>query len=73
MKKAVIFAALAVVAFLSIGVIFGDKDKTSARDVISLCWKEQARKSLSAQEAQFVARTCERMEEDFAKKYGHAP
>lgn len=73
MKTALIVIGVAVVLFLGVGVIFGDKDKQRARDAIDLCWKEQSRKSLSPGEARFVASTCELMEGDFRKKYGHAP
>lgn len=73
MKKAAISIAVLVVLFLAFGAIFGDKEKAKARGVIDLCWQEQGRKSLSTSEAQFVAGTCERMEEDFLRRYGHKP
>lgn len=73
MKTAAIVGAVLLVLVLGLGAIFGDKDKSKARDSIDFCWNEQARKSLSAGEAQFVAATCERMEDDFFRKYGHKP
>lgn len=72
-KTAAIVIAVLVVLFLGFGALFGDKEKAKARDAIDFCWKEQGRKSFSAAEAQFVAGACERMEDDFLKKYGHKP
>lgn len=73
MKTAAICVGVAIILFLGFGFIFGDKEKQKARDGIDYCWKEQARKSLSSSEAQFLAGACERMESEFQKKYGHAP
>lgn len=73
MKKIAIAIAVLAVLFLAFGAIFGDKEKARAREVIDLCWHEQGRKSLSSGEAQFVAGTCERMEDDFLRRYGHKP
>lgn len=73
MKVAAIVIAALVVVFFGIGVIFGDEEKSKARRVIETCWGEQERKSLSAGEAQFIAGACERMEDEFLRKYGHKP
>ena len=73
MKKAAIGVALLFVLVVAMGQLFGDKEKSKARQVIEMCWDEQERKSLSAGEAQFIAGACERMEEDFLRKYGHKP
>ena len=47
--------------------------KSRARDAISLCWDEQAKKSPAPAEARFVAGACEGMEADFVQKYGVRP
>jgi hypothetical protein len=48
-------------------------DKQQARDAIAACWEQQAKKSLEPSVARFVASTCERMQDEFRQKYGHAP
>ncbi|WP_374503071.1 hypothetical protein [Zoogloea sp.] len=40
---------------------------------IEICWKDQARKSLTPSEARVFASLCEKMEADFKLKYGTTP
>ena len=47
--------------------------KEHAREVIKTCWADQARKSHSASQAQFVAAVCETAEKEFRTTYGSAP
>ena len=69
--------AVVVVLFLAYGAKVSNtplgKEKAAARDAIDLCLKEQERKSLTPQEARFIAGACEMMENDFSKKYGVRP
>jgi len=66
-----------VVAFLGFGLVAGNspeaKEKAQERSVIDLCWEDQKRKSFSDGTQRFVARVCENLEDDFAKKHGHRP
>lgn len=68
---------VAVAVFLTIGIIHGNrpevKERFQAKDAIELCWKEQSRKSLAPSTQRFVAGTCEKMEDDFRRKYGRNP
>ncbi|MGK5017684.1 hypothetical protein [Janthinobacterium sp. HLS12-2] len=50
-----------------------EDEKIRARDAIDLCWSKQKTKSFDPSTAQFVARACETMEEDFKTKYHVAP
>lgn len=43
------------------------------RRAIELCWKEQARKSLTPADQRFIARACETMESDFKTKWRREP
>ena len=47
--------------------------KTTDASAIALCWQEQGRKSLSPEAARFAASTCENMEDEFRRIYGHKP
>ena len=49
------------------------REKADARASISTCWDEQKAKSRTLGEARFMAGACEKMERDFAAKYGHTP
>jgi len=49
------------------------RERQASRDAISLCWSEQARKSLDSGVARFVASTCEKMESDYRTKWGRNP
>lgn len=62
-----------IAAFLAFGAAFGDEEKAKARGVIDLCWKDQKRPSVDPATARFIASTCERLEDEFKKKYGHRP
>lgn len=49
------------------------KEKSRARDAISLCWSEQGKKSNSSSSSQFIAGACEKMEASFRARYGVNP
>lgn len=64
-------------AFMLVGLV-GSRSptgqaKANARSAISICWAEQSKKSLDAGSAQFVAGACERMEEEFQRKWNARP
>lgn len=67
----------AVAAFLIFGATVGNTPEAKARmaskDAISLCWKEQERKSLTPGAQRFVAGACEKMEADYRAKWGRNP
>ena len=74
--KIALWVVGAFVAFLVIGNLLPDPSndpKWMDREAISLCWKEQGRKSNSAGQAQFQAGACEMMEDRFTKTYGVKP
>ena len=48
-------------------------EKGKAREAIKFCWSETERKALTPEAQRFTARTCEFMEDEFRKKYGHEP
>lgn len=48
-------------------------EKSQKRSTIEQCRKEQARKSLTPGEAQFIAGACETMEREFEEKFGVKP
>lgn len=50
-----------------------EREKSSARRAIELCWQDQGRKSLAPDAARFIAGACEKMETDFVAKYGVKP
>lgn len=66
-----------VVAFLIFGASVGNspeaKARMAAKDAIDLCWKEQARKSLTPGGQRFIAGACEKMEADYRTKFGRNP
>jgi starvation-inducible outer membrane lipoprotein len=47
--------------------------KSDDRDKIKFCWSQQEKKSLTPDEARFIAGACEMKEQKFREKYGHAP
>lgn len=49
------------------------EEQSRKRLAIELCWKEQARKSLTPGEARFIAGACETMEREFEDKYRVKP
>lgn len=81
MKKFLIWTVsivfLLFVVFFIIGYIEGSspegKERAKQRDAIAYCWTQQQRKSLEPSTARFVARTCEKMEEDYRQKWGRNP
>ncbi len=76
LKVFLVLAAL-VAAFLIYGATVANtpeaKARMAAQDAISLCWKEQERKSLTPGAQRFVAGACEKMEADYRAKYGRNP
>ena len=63
-----------VAAFFLFGAVLPkDEAKSRARQVISLCWSDQAKKSNTPGEARFIAGACEKLEADFLAKYKHRP
>lgn len=66
-----------VVAFLGFGAVVGNtpagKQQARERNAIATCWDSQAKKSLDPGEQRFVASACEKMEDDYRKKWGHNP
>lgn len=66
-----------VVAFFAIIVIVGSTPEAMAkadeRARIDSCWGETKDPAFNAGTAQFVAGACQKMEADFAGKWGHRP
>lgn len=50
-----------------------NKERIVAREAISLCWKDQERKSVSPSTQRLMAGVCEKMEADFVSKWGSRP
>lgn len=50
-----------------------EKEMSSARASIKLCWSDHDRKSLDPATKRFVAGTCEMMEQDFRTKHRRDP
>lgn len=48
-------------------------ERADARRVIDLCWQEQKRASLSRGSQQFIAQSCERLEDEYRRKYNRNP
>jgi len=48
-------------------------EKSVARLAIENCHEDQQKKSLEPGEARFIARACEKMEDEFTAKYGVKP
>lgn len=75
--KVLLWLGGGVVAFLIFGAAVGNspeaKARMAAQDAISLCWKEQERKSLTPGTQRFIAGACEKMEADYRVKYGRNP
>lgn len=74
----IIIPILAIAAFLAIGAMLEHNDplageRSRARSVIKLCWKDYERKSFDDDVKRFIAGTCERLEDDFRKKYRAEP
>lgn len=66
-----------VAAFFAIGIIAGNSPEAEERHrqrlAIEHCWKEQSRKSFSADTSQFVAGACEMLEDRYRQKWGRNP
>lgn len=77
MRIALWIVGLGIAIFVVFAIIGSNdpaaQDKARARAGIELCWSEQARKSLSPSEQQFIAGTCEGMERSFVDKYHTKP
>ena len=58
----------------AIGAMSGPPSaKDHAREAIKQCWADQARKSHSASQSQFIAGACEMAEKQFRSDYGSNP
>lgn len=49
------------------------KEKSRSRDAIKLCWQDYEKKSFDVNTKNFIARTCEKMEDDFRSAHGVNP
>ncbi|WP_315125244.1 zinc-ribbon domain-containing protein [Comamonas antarctica] len=49
------------------------RERQSSREAIDFCWSEQAKKSNSSGASRFIAGACEKMEDDYLRKWGHRP
>lgn len=49
------------------------RERQSSREAIDLCWSEQAKKSNSPGASRFIAGACEKMENDYRRKWGRNP
>ena len=67
---AIAFLLLVVVVIANFG---GNPQRAQDRSIIEQCWKDYERKSLAAGTKQFLATTCESLEDKFTAKYGHKP
>lgn len=65
------------VAFIAFGAMVGSspeaKERAEERRTIEYCWDEQKKKSLAPDTQRFVAGACERLEDDFRKKWNRNP
>lgn len=72
-----IFIGGLVVVFFAYGAYLSStpegQERARERDAIDLCWRDHERRSLDANSRQFVAQTCEFMEQEFRKKHGREP
>nr|CAP47954.1 putative integron gene cassette protein [uncultured bacterium] len=66
-------AGVCVVLALILAGMQADPAKQQARDAISLCREGQADELLDIETRRFVRATCDKMEQDFVRKYGHKP
>lgn len=75
--KVLLWLGGGIAAFLIFGASVGSspeaKARMAAKDAISLCWKEQERKSLAPGTQRFIAGTCEKMEADYRTQFGRNP
>ena len=68
----VIFAVLMIFGFYQSNTPEG-KAQSSERRSIEMCWAMQGKKSLDPSAARFAALACEKMEDDFRKKWRMNP
>ena len=74
-KNIAIWGGLALMAAFTYLIWFPPQPtaKDYDRDAIEMCWKNQAKKSNSAGDSQFIAGACEMMESRFRKTYNVNP
>lgn len=77
MLKFLMWVVGAVVLFLVIGAMINNtpegQARRKARDTIAYCWEQQGRKSLDPGSQRLVASACEKLEDDFVRKYNTRP
>lgn len=77
LKVVLVCFFLLVAGFLGIGFVASSSPEGQARShersAIELCWDGQKRKSLSPEEARFIAGACEKMEADYRAKWNRDP
>ena len=66
-------AGVCVLLVLMLIGIRSDPEKQQARDAISLCREGQADELMDIEARRFVRATCDKMEQDFVRKYGVKP
>ena len=66
-------AGICVLLALMLLGVRADPEKQRARDAISLCRDEQADELEEIEVRRFVRATCDKMEQDFVRKYGVKP
>ena len=75
--KVAIFVLLGLIVLVFVGIVVGSspeaQEKQRARDIISICWADQSKKSLNAVESQSIASVCEKLESEYERKYGSRP
>lgn len=76
-KKILLIAGALLVSFLAYGFYLSNtpagKERGRERDVIASCWQEQERESLTSAEASLTASACEKLEDDFRRKWSRDP
>lgn len=76
MKKFLyILVAIPIIIFI-LTLVFPSSPESDARyaeeQKIKTCWKKQGMKSVEPDVARLVAGMCEKLEEDYEKRYGHS-
>lgn len=77
MKK-LLYILLGLFAFVMIvGSIVGNtpegKERREQKDKIERCWEIQGKKSLDPSTARFAAGMCEKLEDDYTRRWGTRP
>lgn len=74
-KTVIVLAALFILFTLVAALTYSPKDKAMSDDRIGIkvCWDGQSKKSLTPEQARFIASACEEMETKFRAKYGVTP